>query len=295
MITPSPLQELFTLTEGEARLFMKRDDLNHPEIQGNKWRKLAPIIPEILNQGKGLFSFGGPFSNHLRALAAAGRIYSFPTAALVRGVSADLDNPVLSFAQQCGMQLFPVPKADYDFLKNAAPADLFQYLSVPYPNQFQILPEGGDTPQALLNCTSIAAEIRQQLPAPLGSPVFICVSAGTGCTAAGVIAGARTWAKVLVFPAAPYGVETSILIEKLHNAGIHEFAEFEIMKNMYPTKFAQMPPELKKFICAFEALNQFKLDPIYTSKMMFKLDLLVKTGYFPPKSIIVAVHTGGTV
>ncbi|MEO6758004.1 MAG: 1-aminocyclopropane-1-carboxylate deaminase/D-cysteine desulfhydrase, partial [Saprospiraceae bacterium] len=108
----SPLQ-LITDHPGTGigiRLYVKRDDLLHPTVSGNKWRKLEPVV-QLINgqQFTGILTFGGPYSNHLQAVAAAGKNYNFPTVGLVRGTAADQANPTLAQAQADGMQLCPIP------------------------------------------------------------------------------------------------------------------------------------------------------------------------------------------
>ena len=288
---PSPLQELFFPTWPGIRVFLKRDELIHPEIQGNKWRKLKPLLPPQSPIPSGIFSFGGPFSNHLHALAAAGVMYGFPTAALIRGTFADLENPTLAFAARCGMKLFPVAKSDYEKLKKAALLDIFDFLEFQPEVPYIRLPEGGDAPEALRSCMEIVAEIKAQLPAVSGQPIFIAVPAGTGCTAAGVIAAAADWARVLVFPAAPYGVDQESIQQKIQAAGLNVQDNFQVFDTQL--KFAQMPPELKLFVDQFYENHQIQLDPIYTSKMMFQLEKLLQAGHFPEGSCIIAIHTGG--
>ena len=288
---PSPLQEIFPPAWPGVRFFLKRDELIHPEIQGNKWRKLKPLLPPQATIPPGIFSFGGPFSNHLHAVAAAGHLYGFPTAALIRGAFADLNNQTLAFAAGCGMQLFPVPKTDYEKLKKAALSDIFDFLEFQPEVNYIRLPEGGDTSEALHSCMEIVAEIKTQLPAVSGQPIFIAVPAGTGCTAAGIIVGAASWARVLVFPAAPYGVDQEIIQQKIQAAGFTLQDNFQVFETSL--KFAQMPPELKAFVDQFYQHHGIQLDPIYTAKMMLQLEKLLQAGYFPEGSCIVAIHTGG--
>ncbi len=289
----SPLEEISPPSTNSIRVFLKRDDLLHPDIQGNKWRKLAPFIHQMGAEKKGVLSFGGAFSNHLHALANAGKIYGFPTIGIVRGLSVDLENPTLAQAQRCGMQLFPVSKVDYEALKKVALQDIFQFIGFQPNTPFLLLPEGGDTSEALVGCMAIAVEIMDQLPADAGHPVYFCVPAGTGCTAAGVIAGAGGNGRTLVFPAAPYGVDRTSILGKLEAAGFGHDFDFEVVEHILPKKFAQMTDELRAFIQVFEAKEGVLLDPVYTSKMMFKLFELLAQQFFPNGSCVVALHTGG--
>lgn len=290
---PSPLQEIFPPFPSLTRLFLKRDDLLHPVVQGNKWRKLAPVIEKMGARKQGILSFGGAFSNHLQALAAAGATFDFPTMGIVRGLAADLNNPTLLEARHHGMRLFPVSKQDYERLKKLDLEAVCSFIGYHPSEPFLVLPEGGDTPDALVGCQAIAVEISEQLPADAGQPRYFCVPAGTGCTAAGVIAGAGQSATTLVFPAAPYGVDRESILARLTAAGLGQDPLFEVVEGMRPRKFAQMNGELSGFIQSFEAQTGVLLDPVYTSKMMLRLYELLTQHFFPSGSCVVAILTGG--
>lgn len=270
-------------------LYLKRDDLLHPTVQGNKWRKLEPALRRMQEgQYAGIFTFGGPFSNHLHAVAAAGKAYGFPTAAVVRGQAANLSNPTLAFARACGMRLFPVAKRVYDAGPDAPEiaallADHSGYL---------ILPEGGSTLEAARSCRAIAGEILAQLGPERRHPLFLAVPAGTGCTAAGIAAGLGREGTTLVFPAAPHGVDAvsfQAWLDRLE-AGA---ARFRILPEYGQYGFAAYQPEWMDFALDFYLRHHILLDPLYTVKMMFGLFQLLKDGYFPAGSTVVAVHTGG--
>lgn len=293
MNLPSPFEEIVFPANGRFRLFLKRDDLIHPEIQGNKWRKLSPYLPSLSGTGQGAISFGGPYSNHLHALAAAGKLWNFSTIGIVRGAAANEANPTLTDARAWGMKLFPVPKGDYDRLKKAALPEIFQYLGYQPSGEYLLLPEGADDPQSLVACRQIAVEIREQLPEDAAGPVYICVPAGTGCTAGGIAAGSKGRAKMLVFPAAPYGVDESMIKMKLKAAGEPEDVDIQIITGRNPRKFAQMDDALLAFVRQFRDKTGVLLDPIYTSKMMLGIQELADEGYFPAGSCVVAVLTGG--
>ncbi len=284
----SVLEEIISPVPG-IRLFIKRDDLLHPEIQGNKWRKLQPVIQNMGTEKTGILSFGGAYSNHLHALAAAGKVYGFPTIGIVRGLSADLDNHTLAYAQQCGMRLFPVTKVNYEVLKKATLKDVLAHIGLDADADYLLLPEGGDTIEALVSCSAIPVEIREQLPADAGAPRYICVPAGTGCTAAGVIAGGG--GQAVVFPAAPYGIDREVITEKIRRAGFEQELDFEIVAAT--GKFARRSAELLDFVLDFEQKTGILLAPIYTAKMMLKLYGMMAQGYFPEGSCVVALHTGG--
>lgn len=280
-------------------LFIKRDDLLCPEIQGNKWRKIAPVIDLVRQKYPGgIVTFGGPFSNHLCAVAAAGRKFSIHTYGIVRGLHADLDNPTLRAASQDGMMLFRVSKPDYDACKDRGETLLGRDL-----DHFFILPEGGATPQGVGGCTEIASEIQTQLALQGLSKrrLFVCVPAGTGCTAAGIVAG-LDWpdAHTLVFPVVNKGFEPDTVLRQVADTRLRSTnhrAALEQRLTLVPHYefggFAKMPQTLLDFVRAFRAQTGILLDPIYTSKMLFGVYDMLARHYFPAGSIVVAIHTGG--
>ncbi len=277
-------------TAAHISLYLKRDDLLHPAIHGNKWRKLEPLLP-LIQQGEytGILTFGGPLSNHVHAVAAAGRLYGFPAAAIVRGQAADLSNPTLTFARSCGMQIFPVSKKDYD---KGADSAAIRRIIADFPGYYP-LPEGGSTPAAARNCMRISKEILNQISQKTGDPLFVAVPAGTGCTAAGVIAGLGDAGTALVFPAAPYGVDEASVRARIADIVPGRAPDFRVIAGYCQDGFAAYRPEWIDFAVAFYLENGVLLDPIYTLKTMYGLFDLLGKGYFPAGSTVVAVHTGG--
>lgn len=300
----SPLEAIADHPGREAgiSLFVKRDDLLHPEIQGNKWRKLAPVLAEVKKSYRGgIITFGGPFSNHLHAVAVAGRVFKIPTIGIVRGQNADLNNPTLSAARQNGMVLFPVSKKKYDASKNRVGELLGRRL--PY---YYILPEGGATWMAVENCAGItweiATQLRQQMPAmKLYQPLYICIPAGTGCTAAGVVDGFDIKnGRVLVFPVVNKGFETYTILRLLDETRMRSRIEMDALEHRFSIVrdyefggFAKKHQPVLDFVYSFQSQTGILLDPVYTSKMMYGVYDMLAQGDFPPGSVVVAVHTGG--
>lgn len=287
MKTNSVIQELSLHPIGTVRnirLWMKRDDLLHPLISGNKWRKLAPIVELAQSDGiKGIISFGGPYSNHLHALAAAGREYNFPTVAIVRGLAADPDNPTLAFARACGMQIIPVSKKAYD--EGVNHPDIQQVIT--RFDGFEVLPEGGASEAAVHNCAFLAEEL---LSEPIWSrKVYVAVPAGSGCTAAGLIRGLAGRAHTVLFPATASGFTAAHLLR----FGVCESSLYTIEKRFDCGGFAAWNTELIAFIRQFKSDEGILLDPLYTGKMMYGLFRMLQEGFFPEGSNVVAIHTGG--
>ncbi len=283
-------------------LFVKRDDLLHPDVQGNKWRKLAPVLAHVhRTHPAGIITFGGPFSNHLHAVAAAGRLFNIPTVGIVRGEHADLDNPTLRSARQNGMLLLPISKRRYDACKRGENLDVL----CNYPDHF-VLPEGGSTAEAVESCAAIAHEILNQLaqhvpPVDSNSPLFICVPAGTGCTAAGIVAGLEAGrGQALVFPVVNRGFDAQTILNLLHQSNLPGVSDpaaleqrFRIVYDYEFGGFAKRYPPVLDFVDIFRAQTGILLDPIYTAKMFFGVFDMLANGAFPPNSTVVAVHTGG--
>lgn len=300
----SPLEHIAEHPGKEAgiSLFVKRDDLLHPHIQGNKWRKLEPIIPMVKQSyPSGIITFGGPFSNHLHAVAVAGRVFDIPTFGIVRGEHADLNNPTLQACWRNGMMLLRITKEEYDACKNRGE----ELLGRDLPRHY-VLPEGGGTGMAVENCANIAWEIFIQLlqydqARQLPQPLYICVSAGTGCTAAGIVHGFDVDnGQVLVFPVVNKGFDTRYvldLLEETHVRNRDELVElerrFSIVRDYEFGGFAKKHEALLKFAQDFHAQTSILLDPVYTSKMMFGIFDMLAKGDFLPGSTVVAVHTGG--
>jgi 1-aminocyclopropane-1-carboxylate deaminase len=292
-LPPTPLSSIL-FHPGSShgiRLWIKRDDLNHPLIQGNKWRKLQPVLQQLKDDGaSGVVSFGGPFSNHLHALAAAGQQFGLHTVGIVRGEHIDLNNPTMQDVRNWGMTIFPVSKSSFNLGREstsiAAIIDRFP--------GYYVLPEGGSTPLGVRSSSRIALEILTDLGQDaLAGPLFLAVPAGTGCTAAGVVAGASGYGQVLIFPAAPYGTDRQTIDRYLQLSGYPNHSNFTFITDYIFGRFASRSAILHAFVQKFETDAGILLDPIYTAKMMYGLYDLLAQGYFPPHSTVVAIHTGG--
>jgi 1-aminocyclopropane-1-carboxylate deaminase len=289
MNTPLELVAQHPGNSSGIRLFVKRDDLVHPTIQGNKWRKLALILDRVVwKKIPGIISFGGPFSNHLHALAIAGCEFGIHTVGIVRGEHTDLQNATLKIATAHGMTLFRVSKTAYD----AGPsAPEIQAIITQYPDH-EILPEGAATVEGVYGCIKIGRSIRQAFVRN-DAIKYAAIPAGTGTTAAGMIAGLAGYAESVVFPAAAYGIDHDVIQNWLNAVKSEQHSPFHLVTDYIMGKFAQPAPEIIEFAHRFERETHIRLDPIYNSRMMFGLFDLLDKGYFPEQSIVIAVHTGG--
>ncbi len=268
----------------DVKVFMKRIDLVHPIISGNKWYKMKYNVAEMMKQGKDtLLTFGGAFSNHIHAAATAGKIFGFNTIGLLRGEEHLPLNETLKSAVDNGMEIHYVDRTTF------RKRDSVEYLDE-LKNNFgdtYILPLGGTNDIALKGC----AEIVEQIDIDYD---YICSASGSGGTFAGIVAGLNGNKRGIAFPALKGGGFLKEIISDLvleHN-GKH-FSNWNINTDYHFGGFAKLTKELVEFTKEFEKLNGFELDYIYTNKMMFGIAELIISGYFKSGETIVAVHSGG--
>ncbi len=283
---PTPLQELHdeVVRKAGVRLLIKRDDLIHPVVSGNKWRKLKYNLVRARELGYNtLVTFGGAYSNHLFALAAAGSVADFSTIGIVRGDElTPQSSPTLQYCQEQGMQLHFVSREEYRHKDEGA---LVASLLGQHRNIF-VVPEGGSNELALPGVREMVQEVEAQL---IGQPDYFAVAAGTGGTTAGILSAL---APVLAFSALKGG---GFLREEINTLVGKEAltAHLQLITNYHFGGYARYTSELLDFIRGFEQQHQIPLEQVYTGKMLFGLYDLMRKGYFTPGSTLVAVHTGG--
>jgi len=282
----APLQQLQhpLLAQRNLTLWVKREDLLHPHISGNKWRKLKYNLQEAKAQSKEtILTFGGAYSNHIAATAAAGAEFGFKTIGIIRGEEHLPLNPTLAFATQQGMELHYVSRELY---RHKNEPDFLAELAAKY-NQPYIVPEGGTNQLAVKGCTEIVEDITIDFD-------VICCASGTGGTIAGIIAGLKGQKQVLGFPALKGGDFLETEIEQLsYSYSGANYSNWQLITDYHFGGYAKVKPELLQFIQAFQEEHQIPLEPVYTGKMFYGLFDLIFKGYFPEGTRIVAVHTGG--
>jgi 1-aminocyclopropane-1-carboxylate deaminase len=285
--TNSRLQEvLFSEISGkDISLFIKREDELHPFISGNKYRKLKYNLAEAKNQQKNtLLTFGGAYSNHIAAVAAAGNEFNFKTIGVIRGdeLANNLDevlveNPTLKFAASKRMNFHFVSRSDYR-TKNTA--NFIETLQQKY-GDFYLVPEGGTNHFAVKGCQEILNENDSHFN-------VICVSLGTGGTISGIINASKRHQKVIGFPSLKGDFLKNEII-KFTNCN----NSWTLNTNYHFGGYAKISKELINFINKFKAETTIPLDPVYTGKMMFGLIDLIKKNHFSKGTKILAIHTGG--
>ncbi len=281
-----PLQQIDIEQFGISgyKLFIKRMDLIHPIISGNKWFKLKYNIHKAIKDNQtNLLTFGGSYSNHIYAIAAAGKILGFKTTGIIRGEEHLPLNPTLAFANFCGMNIHYISRENYR--KKNDPvfiSDLKKKFG-----EFYLIPEGGTNQLAVEGCNEILKSVYINFD-------VVVVPVGTGGTFAGIINNLS-------------GKQKAIGIAVLKNAGFLEQAVSGMITNSLKISgkhwvlnldyhfggYAKYNAELICFINEFKDKTDIPSDPVYTGKMLFGIFDMMKNGYFRKNSTIVAIHTGG--
>jgi 1-aminocyclopropane-1-carboxylate deaminase len=282
---PSPLLRLDDdrLSRPGLSLSVKRDDLIHPELPGNKWRKLQHNLAAALAMRRHtLLTFGGAYSNHLRATAAAGHYLGLSTIGVVRGEEHLPLNPSLAHAAELGMQLTYLDRTAYR--EKTGPAVLGALRE--RWGEFYLLPEGGSNAEAVLGCAELPGEIDEPYD-------VICCPCGTGGTLAGIAAGLRPGRRALGFAvlrgASFLDAEVDRLQQQAYGSGSQNWS---IEQDFHFGGYARTTPQLTAFADDFAARHGITLDLTYTAKMMYGIFALAERGVFPAGTRIIAVLTG---
>lgn len=277
----APVQEIALPSSGpsDVRLFIKREDLLFPLLSGNKYRKLKYNLRHARQEGYDtLLTFGGAYSNHLHATAAAGKRYGFRTIGLVRGeelAKAPL-NPTLAAARSNGMQLEFLSRGRY---RQKTSASFLASLRERYGRVF-ILPEGGTNERAIRGCAEILGPGDRDFS-------HVCCAVGTGGTLAGLARAAAPGMQVRGYPAIrAAGLQASL---RPWIPGEH----WTLVGDYHFGGYGRIERELVEFINDFKGRTGIPLDPVYTGKMLYGILSDIQAGKFPPGSRILAIHTGG--
>ena len=261
-------------------LFVKREDLLHPIISGNKFRKLKYNLVQAKKEGfNTLLTFGGAFSNHISAVAAAGKEYGFKTIGIIRGEELEskiVENPTLCLAHENGMRLEFVSREIY---RNKEDVNYIELLESKF-GKFYLLPEGGTNSLAIKGCEEI-------LTNEDGDFDYICCAVATGGTIAGIIESAQENVQILGFPALKGAFLNDEISTFVKRDNWRLLAGFEV------GGYGKVNAELINFMNDFYEKTSIPLDPVYTAKMIFGVMNLIDNGYFPDGSRILAIHTGG--
>ncbi|MFC4628076.1 1-aminocyclopropane-1-carboxylate deaminase/D-cysteine desulfhydrase [Promicromonospora alba] len=285
LLLPSPVEVLDDERLGAAgvRLLLKRDDLIHPDLPGNKWRKLRYNLEAAKAAGASrLLTFGGAYSNHIRAVAAAGALCGFDTVGVIRGEAYDPLNPSLQLAVDRGMRLTYLDRQTY---RRKLDPDVVAGLRREF-GDFYLVPEGGSNALAVRGCAELVGEIAEDFD-------VICCGVGTGGTLAGIAAGLKPGQRAIGFSSLKGGEFLSDDVAALQREALGEVtANWEIETGYHFGGYAKSTPELAAFIGDFETLHGLRLDWVYVAKMMYGIYDLVAQGRFDAGTKLVAVITG---
>lgn len=262
-------------------LYIKREDLLHPLISGNKFRKLKYNIKEaVLKNCNTLITFGGAFSNHIVAVAAAGKENGLKTIGIIRGdelFDQTNTNPSLSLAKQLGMEFEFVSRTEY---RNKEDVTFVDDLKKRHGNNIYIIPEGGTNGLAIKGCGEILSDEDVVFD-------YICVPVGTGGTVSGIINSANPNQKIIGFSSLKGDFLSDVICNFVSKTN------WKLNTDYHFGGYGKVTDELIVFLNSFYENTKIPLDPIYTGKMMFGVLDLIEKGFFPENSKILAIHTGG--
>ena len=282
-LVPSPLQRIDTdlFSEKGLTVHVKRDDLIHPTVMGNKWRKLKYNLAYALEQGfEGVITPGGAYSNHVAATAAACREHQLASVGIIRGDELHpSSNATLKFASACGMKLHFVDRGHYRVAKQNPEEWRHRY------PKFYFLPEGGTNHLAIKGCQEIVEELEEGWD-------YLAVSIGTGGTMAGLLKGMKGQGLLVGFSSLKGVFMEEEFGQLASNYGI-PYTNYKIISDFHFGGYGKTDDTLIDFINREKAAIGLLFDPLYTAKMYFGLLKLVRDNFFEPGSKIVVLHTGG--
>jgi 1-aminocyclopropane-1-carboxylate deaminase len=282
---PTPVRELDDprLIERDVRLLLKRDDLIDPAVPGNKWRKLEHNLLEAEALGHTtLLTFGGAYSNHIRAVAAAGRACGFRTIGVIRGERTEPLNWSLSYATSQGMKLTYLDREAY---RHKHEAEVIDGLRDRFGDVY-LLPEGGSNALAVRGCAELPAEITAAFD-------VICCACGTGGTLAGIASGLKPGQSALGVSVLKGGQFLDDDVAALQQQAFGTAtSSWSINHEFHFGGFAKRTPELDEFVADFQRRHGLRLDWVYVAKMLYGVFALVERGDITAGTTVVAVITG---
>jgi 1-aminocyclopropane-1-carboxylate deaminase len=276
----TPIQEIHEplLEKAGVRLLLKREDLNHPRVSGNKWWKLKYNLAEAAQKNfKTLVTYGGAYSNHIFATAAAAYELGFKSVGIIRGEEVLPLNATLAFARDRGMELHYISREAYRTKATEHVLERF--------DNFYLIPEGGSNLLALKGVIEFAGTLDEPYD-------YLCCAVGTGGTLAGIIEGVPGEKKIIGFPMLKGANFLTDEIKKLSEKCRH-LSNWKLMHDYHFGGYAKSTPQLTQFIERFKTLHNIPLEFVYTGKMMAGIYHMISSGFFLRGSTILAIHTGG--
>jgi len=282
---PSPITSIEhpLLTEKKIQLFIKRDELIHPVIQGNKWRKLKyNLIAAQKNNNQSILSFGGAYSNHLHALAYAGKQLNIKTIGVIRGEAPPTLNPCLQDMRDWGMQLKFIKRIEY---KQNSNAGFLENLKHEF-GSFYLIPEGGNNTEGKQGCAEILNELQDNYD-------FICCEIGSGTMLSSLIQNTPFQDTQYLGFAVMKNPQLDEDIKNSLTSPATSLNNWKINHDYHFGGFAKTTTELNEFIKQFKIYHNIQLEPVYSGKLLWGIFDLISKNHFKPGCKLLAIHGGG--
>lgn len=267
----------------QFELYVKREDRIHEEVSGNKYRKLKYNILHVIENGyKGVISFGGPYSNHIHALAAICNLYGLKSIGIIRG--EEVENKTLSFARDKGMNLFFISREEYRIKEEAV---YFSELKKQFPDYY-FIPEGGSNNLALSGVKEMVDEIQNERI----QFDYIAVAAGTGYTAAGILSALREKrikTSLIVFSA----LKGDFLRNTIASVANVEKTEFYFSEESCLGGYAKVNDEYLNWLKELEEQTGILIDHVYNGKVLLGLKIMNERNSLKKGDKVLWIHTGG--
>jgi len=269
------------LHKKEVDIFIKRDDLIHPIISGNKWRKLKYNFKQAKELGYDtLLSFGGAYSNHLHALSYAASNHGFSSIGVIRGKEID-KNSTLSFCLQQNMRLEFMDRLSYR-------CDKYSHKRIDQLTQkfgkFYLIPEGGNNLLGVKGCEEIIREVSCPFD-------YLCCAVGTGCTASGLIRSMQKNQNFIGF--CPFKKNHEQRNNILSFCDDQLYNNWQLISDNHFGGFGKINSNLITFANQFNLEYNIELDLVYMAKLFYSLFDLIEKDFFLKKTKILVLHTGG--
>lgn len=273
-----------------VEVIVKREDMLHPLVSGNKWRKLKYNLAAANDQGlEQILTFGGAYSNHLYATAAACNAVGFESIGVVRGDPVFPLNPTLDFAMKKGMSLHYISRKDYREKDNNG---ILKKLNEQYPYAY-VVPEGGSNILGIKGCMELLKEVDEPFD-------VVAVPCGTGATLAGIVLSLEDHQSAIGFSVMKGGDFLNKEVLNHVQAVLEDpfpspnlTRSFLVETRYHFGGYARYTPELANFMTGFYNDHEIRLDPIYTAKMAYGIYDLIERKNFPRGTRILMIHTGG--
>ena len=278
----TPIQEIHDpiFDKAGVRVLVKREDLNHPFVSGNKWWKLKYNLEEAVKLGHStLLTFGGAYSNHIYATAAAANEPGLKSIGIIRGEETLPLNHTLSFAISRGMKLQYVSRETY---RTKTEQNFIDNLHTKFGN-FYLIPEGGSNELAVKGVTEFAQSLGDEFD-------YVCCAVGTGGTLAGLIQGTSIKKEIMGFSVLKGGEFLKEEVNKFLGEG---YGNWRIITDYHFGGYGKVNSRLTTFIQQFNDKHQIRLDNVYTGKAMSGIFDVINKNIFPKGSTILFIHTGG--